>query len=57
MNFFINSKPAVTSVEEWTREEIGVGADIAKGSQDIKGNCADFVIIVSSSNQNRILAL
>jgi hypothetical protein len=30
--------PAVTSVEEWTREEIGVGAAIAAGSQFLKGN-------------------
>jgi len=27
----------VTRVEEWTREEMGVGAAIASGSQDEKG--------------------
>lgn len=35
--------PAVTRVDEWTRAEIGVGAAIAAGSQDIKGNWALFV--------------
>ena len=30
-------KPAVTRVEEWTSAEIGVGAAIAKGSQEEKG--------------------
>jgi hypothetical protein len=30
-------------VEEWTREEIGVGAAIAAGSQGEKGKRADFV--------------
>jgi len=30
--------PAVTKVEEWTKEDTGVGADIAAGSQDEKGN-------------------
>lgn len=37
-------KPAVTNVEECTREEIGVGAAIAAGSQGEKGNRALFVI-------------
>lgn len=37
-SIFINIKiPAVTKVDEWTKEEIGVGADIAKGSQTPKG--------------------
>lgn len=30
--------PAVTKVEEWTIAEIGVGADIAAGSQVESGN-------------------
>lgn len=35
---FIRIKiPAVTKVEEWTKEEIGVGADIAIGSQTPNG--------------------
>ena len=37
------NKPAVTSVDLWTRALTGVGASIAKGSQTEKGNCADFV--------------
>lgn len=36
--------PAVTKVDEWTRAEIGVGADIAAGSQAEKGNWALFDI-------------
>lgn len=45
--------PAVTSVDEWTRAEIGVGADIAAGSQAEKGNWALFdiaaiIIIIST---------
>lgn len=36
-------KPAVTRVDEWTREEIGVGAAMAAGSQGEKGKRADFV--------------
>lgn len=35
--------PAVTKVEEWTKEEIGVGADMAEGNQAEKGNWALFV--------------
>lgn len=35
--------PAVTKVEEWTIAEIGVGADIAAGSQEEKGNWALLV--------------
>lgn len=35
--------PAVTNVEECTIAEIGVGADIAAGSQDENGNCALLV--------------
>lgn len=37
--------PAVTRVEECTKEETGVGAAIAKGSQALKGIWALFVII------------
>ena len=36
--------PAVTKVEEWTKEETGVGAAIAAGSQEENGICALFVI-------------
>lgn len=34
--------PAVTNVEECTKEEIGVGADIAAGSQEENGYWALF---------------
>lgn len=33
----------MTSVEECTRADTGVGAAIAAGSQALKGNCALFV--------------
>lgn len=36
--------PAVTKVEEWTREDTGVGAAIAAGSQEEKGSWALLVI-------------
>jgi hypothetical protein len=36
--------PPVTSVEEWTKAETGVGASIAAGSQLEKGIWALFVI-------------
>lgn len=36
-------KPAVTRVDEWTRDEMGVGAAIAAGSHGEKGKRADFV--------------
>ena len=41
----IMNNPAVTRVELWTIAEIGVGAAIAMGNQDINGYCALFVII------------
>ena len=34
--------PAVTKVEEWTREETGVGAAIAAGNQAQKWNLCTF---------------
>lgn len=34
--------PAVTSVDEWTKAEIGVGAAIAIGNHAENGNCALF---------------
>ena len=45
-NFKIRAIPAATSVEEWTKAEIGVGAAIAAGSQEENGNCALFVSAV-----------
>lgn len=39
--------PAVTKVEEWTKEETGVGAAIASGSQVQYGNKALFVMALS----------
>lgn len=41
--------PAVTSVDEWTSAETGVGAAMAAGSQLEKGICALFVIPASVS--------
>lgn len=45
----IKNTPAVTRVDEWTKAEIGVGADIAIGSHAENGNCALFVHLVSIS--------
>jgi len=42
----IKYKPAVTRVEEWTNEEIGVGAAIANGNHGEKGKIALLVIKV-----------
>lgn len=39
----IRKIPAVTKVDEWTKAEIGVGADMAIGSQAENGNWALFV--------------
>ena len=36
--------PATTKVEEWTKEEIGVGALIAANNQELNGNCALFTL-------------
>ena len=43
----IKYTPAVTSVEEWTRDETGVGAAIAAGNQEEKGTWALLVINVT----------
>jgi len=51
----IKYTPAVTSVEECTKAETGVGAAIAAGSQAQNGIWALFVILVSiSSNINNL---
>lgn len=42
-NRISKNTPAVTSVDEWTKAEIGVGAAIAAGSQAENGNWALFV--------------
>lgn len=47
--------PAVTSVEEWTRADTGVGAAIAAGSQLENGICALFVI--AAIDRHRAIAL
>jgi len=44
LNRRITKTPAVTSVDECTREEMGVGAAIAAGNHDENGNCALFVM-------------
>ena len=40
----------MTNVEEWTKEETGVGAAIAAGSQAEKGICALLVVAVNIIN-------
>lgn len=47
------NKPAVTRVEECTKDETGVGADMAAGSQGEKGNCALLVKEAEASNTKR----
>lgn len=46
--------PAVTRVDECTSAETGVGAAIAAGNQAEKGSCADFVIAITTRNNNEI---
>lgn len=48
----IINTPAVTSVDEWTKAEIGVGAAIAMGNHAEKGYCALFeqAAIVNKNN-------
>jgi uncharacterized membrane protein len=43
--------PAVTSVDEWTKAETGVGAAIALGSHEVNGNCADLVLAAITRNR------
>lgn len=45
--------PAVTSVDEWTKAEIGVGAAIARGNHVLNGNCALFLKQTPKKNTNR----
>lgn len=48
--------PAVTSVEECTRAETGVGASMAAGSQLENGACADLVkLITRSRNKAQVI--
>jgi len=49
--------PAVTNVDEWTNAETGVGAAIAKGNQDEKGNCALLVTKVKINNNLKIILI
>jgi len=44
----IKNTPAVTRVEEWTNEETGVGAAIAKGSHLEKGSWALLVNLANT---------
>lgn len=46
--------PLVTNVEEWTKEETGVGAAIAAGSQDEKGIWALLVKVATIKTQIHI---
>lgn len=43
----------MTKVEEWTREEIGVGAAIAAGSQGENGKRADLVDSAIKSKKDK----
>jgi len=49
----IKITPAATKVDEWTKDEIGVGAAIAAGNQDEKGNWA---LLVKANSKRRIIA-
>lgn len=51
--WIIRKSPAVTRVDEWTNDEIGVGAAIAAGSQGENGNNADFVDKAMKSKKGR----
>lgn len=50
LNRISRNTPAVTSVDEWTSAETGVGAAIAAGSQEEKGIWALFVQADTISN-------
>ncbi len=47
--------PAVTNVDECTKEEIGVGAAIAAGNQFLKGNWALLVKLPKTKKNNKIV--
>ena len=49
--------PAVTSVEECTKEEIGVGAAIAAGNQFLNGNCALLVKLPNTNNATNTIGM
>lgn len=40
---------AITIVEEWSKDETGVGPSIAFGSQGWNRNCADLATILTKS--------
>lgn len=48
-NRISKNTPAVTSVDEWTKAETGVGAAIAAGSHEEKGICALLVIAATTT--------
>lgn len=50
LNRISRNTPAVTSVDEWTSADTGVGAAIAAGSQEEKGIWALFVQADTISN-------
>jgi hypothetical protein len=50
LNRISRNTPAVTSVDEWTNADTGVGAAIAAGSQEEKGIWALFVQADTISN-------
>lgn len=46
--------PAVTRVEEWTKDETGVGAAMAAGNHAEKGNWALFVHAAKINNTQKL---
>jgi len=56
-NRITRNTPAVTSVDEWTKEEIGVGAAIAAGSQFLKGNWALLVNLPRIKKNNNTVGI
>jgi hypothetical protein len=54
-NFQKINTPAATKVLLWTKAEIGVGADMADGSQEEKGNWA--LLVKVNRRTNRIIIL
>lgn len=56
-NRITRNTPAVTRVEEWTSEEIGVGAAMAAGSQLLNGNCALLVNLPKIKNSNNTVGI
>jgi len=52
LNLKFKTIPEVTKVLECTRAEVGVGAAIAAGNQDLKGKIALLVIIIKNKTNS-----